>query len=217
MALFNKTDGLITAVSTYSSSQGTLRLEFSPLVAGGDNHTIDINLAKLAQGISFGIRSSGTGFEGHRFLGSSYGITGTATTNNSIIQGGESGEIQTVTGGIGKVNILTRAALGDTRPAEYAEVNAKDIIGRTIRATDVIQQGAILFTNTTGTQTASTVFSRHSQPGTGIFRGGNGTAILTKAADTEFSSTIRLNEVNYPFTTVTGDAIELVGNSILYR
>lgn len=215
----NEASGLITAATGYTTLQGTIQLDFA------DGSSKLVNVDKLIQRpavvsvdptpeAAIGIAGAADGYTGHRFVGNSFGITGVNPTNNAFIIGGDQVGFSTDTGlevqaGIGKVEYVTGTGINQERNVIEASV----LIGRIINPdVFVTLDGAVLFGSRI-TGTFSTVLDKDYSGAVDTFVGGTGTALLTVGT---FIKTVRLDEIGYPFTTVTGESLIPIGGSLLF-
>lgn len=219
MALLKKDDGLITAATLYQAGQGTIQLEFEA-GADGSIKTTQVNLDKVTKGETMAIAAAnpGEGFLGHRFVGNSFGISITnigfnAFTIGDLQIGFAAGRSKLlVQGAIGKVAYITGTGISEERNI----IEASTLVGRVIEpAVFQTLDGGILFgTSALDATASSVVFEEDSTIAVGDFDGGTGTAELV---DGTFVKTVRLDEIDYPFTTVTGEILTPIGASLLFR
>lgn len=215
----NEASGLITAATGYTTLQGTIQLDFA------DGSSKLINVDKLVQReavisvdptpqAAIGVAAASDGYTGHRFVGNSFGITGVNPTNNAFIIGGDQVGFATDTGlvvhaGIGKVAYTTGTGITQ----EINVIEASVLIGMTIDPDVFLTlDGGVLFGSRI-TGTFSTILDKDYSGAVDTFVGGTGTAILTVGT---FEKTVRLDEIGYPFTTVTGESLIPIGGSLLF-
>ena len=218
MAILHSGSGLITAATTIQSFQGTIELQFSQ--TGRANKLVHVNSDKLAKNDDFTIQATGTvsgvTFDGWRLLGGSVAISAAAATTGSKLitsffnQG--STAVETVDNGFGKVDFETSSTENNIKDVSVLHGLAIDFDNLSV------EQGAVIFARTTGTAVSAV------EAGTATtadeFFGGTGTALVSSTAATPAFNdyVIRLDEINYPFTTVAGDnvSIEPIGSSLLF-
>ena len=179
MAIITKGNGFRTAAQTYASGQGTIKLQFA-------DRDYFMNLDKAQFNEPFTIPAATGDFEGHEFIGASFGVTGTANTGNAhLFAEGFSNPVAntgyTITEGIGKVKIL-RVVSG---VSIEKTVDISEIIGVVIDGSSLeLQQGSVLFARVNGTATTPvTSMDPYTAPAAGrVIHGGSGVATITQEA-----------------------------------
>ena len=217
MALLNRNDGLIVDATTINAITGTLQLQFT---RGTEVILVNVNTDKLSKAdftLPDAATVGGVTYDGFRLNGGATAISaGSAVTGSALFVEGLFGSVDasstyTIDNGVGKFDIDN--ATDQNNIKDLSIVHGLVLSGANLD----LEDGAIVFTRTTGT--AATITTEGTTLENTTINGGSGKAMLRDdSVNPAIDKIVILDDLNFPFDIATADNIELspIGSAVIF-